>query len=42
MASGWEGKDFMGALRLDKKRSEKRIEFVLIDAIGHAFTETRL
>jgi 3-dehydroquinate synthase len=39
MPSDWNGEDFMGALRLDKKRSEKRIEFVLIDSIGHAFTK---
>jgi 3-dehydroquinate synthase len=39
MASGWDGEDFMSALRLDKKRSEKRIEFVLIDSIGHSFTK---
>jgi 3-dehydroquinate synthase len=38
MITGWDGEDFMRALRLDKKRSEKRIEFVLIDSIGHAFT----
>jgi 3-dehydroquinate synthase len=28
--------DFMLALRLDKKRIEKQIEFVLIDHLGHA------
>jgi len=39
MPSGWNGEDFMIALRLDKKRSEKRIEFVLIDSIGHAFSK---
>jgi 3-dehydroquinate synthase len=30
--------DFSRALRLDKKRLEKQIEFVLIDRLGHAFT----
>ncbi len=29
---------FARALRLDKKRLEKQIEFVLIDRLGHAFT----
>ena len=37
MISGWDTEDFIRALRLDKKRSEKQIEFVLIDRIGHAF-----
>jgi 3-dehydroquinate synthase len=32
--------EFMRALRLDKKRVEKQIEFVLIDHLGHAFTKT--
>ena len=30
---------FMQALRLDKKRVDKQIEFVLIDQIGHAFAK---
>jgi 3-dehydroquinate synthase len=30
--------EFSRALRLDKKRLEKQIEFVLIDRLGHAFT----
>lgn len=30
--------EFVVALRLDKKRVEKQIEFVLIDRIGHAFS----
>ena len=34
--------DFMRALRLDKKRVEKQIEFVLIDRLGHAFTRKML
>ncbi len=38
MASQWRTEDFELALRLDKKRMEKQIEFVLIDRLGHAFT----
>ena len=36
---GSRGDDFGRALRLDKKRVEKHIEFVLIDRLGHAFTK---
>ena len=38
MGSQWRTEDFELALRLDKKRVEKQIEFVLIDRLGHAFT----
>jgi len=38
MASENRSEDFARALRLDKKRLEKQIEFVLIDRLGHAFT----
>ena len=38
MASEHRSEDFVHALRLDKKRLEKQIEFVLIDRLGHAFT----
>jgi 3-dehydroquinate synthase len=30
--------DFTRALRLDKKRVDKQVEFVLVDNLGHAFT----
>jgi 3-dehydroquinate synthase len=39
MDSQWRTEDFMLALRLDKKRIEKQIEFVLIDRLGHALTQ---
>lgn len=42
MESGWESEDFMRALRLDKKRAEKGVEFVLIDRLGHAFCKNLL
>jgi 3-dehydroquinate synthase len=38
MTSQWRGEDFMQALRLDKKRLDKAIEFIVIDGIGHAMT----
>lgn len=38
MPSGWRSEDFEQALRLDKKRAEKGVEFVLIEHLGHAFT----
>ncbi len=38
MPSGWHAGDFERALRLDKKRADEGIEFVLIDRLGHAFT----
>ncbi len=34
------GEDFMRALRVDKKRIEKQIEFVVIDKVGHAYTQS--
>jgi 3-dehydroquinate synthase len=36
MPSGWRAEDFEGALRLDKKRADEGVEFVLIDRLGHA------
>jgi 3-dehydroquinate synthetase len=36
MESHWKSDDFSLALRLDKKRVEERIEFVVIDRLGHA------
>jgi len=39
MGSQTRSEDFARALRLDKKRLEKQIEFVLIDQLGHAFTQ---
>ncbi len=39
MPSGWRAGDFERALRLDKKRADDGIEFVLIDRLGHAFTK---
>ncbi len=38
MASQWRSEDFMQALRLDKKRLDQHIEFIVIDRIGHAMT----
>jgi 3-dehydroquinate synthase len=38
MPPGWNASEFVRALRLDKKRTEEAIEFVLIDRLGHAFT----
>lgn len=39
MGSQARSEDFTRALRLDKKRVEKQIEFVLIDYLGHALTQ---
>lgn len=39
MPSGWRDEDFERALRLDKKRVDEGVEFVLIDRLGHAFTK---
>ncbi len=39
MPSKWRGEDFERALRLDKKRADEGVEFVLIDRLGHAFTK---
>jgi 3-dehydroquinate synthase len=38
MPLDWRGDRFFSALRLDKKRSDDVIEFVLLDRLGHAFT----
>jgi 3-dehydroquinate synthase len=38
MGPRWHTEDFELALRLDKKRSDQQIEFVLIDRLGHALT----
>jgi 3-dehydroquinate synthase len=35
MDSHWKTDDFMRALRLDKKRLEQHIEFILIECLGH-------
>jgi 3-dehydroquinate synthase len=35
----WQGVEFMSALRLDKKRTEGAVEFVLLDRLGHALTK---
>ena len=39
MPRKWNSVDFVAALRLDKKRIEDGVEFVLVDALGHAFTK---
>jgi len=36
MASQWRSDEFIQALRLDKKRLEQDVEFIVIDRIGHA------
>ncbi len=38
MPEGWRDESFLRALRLDKKRTEDAIEFVLLDRLGHALT----
>jgi len=38
MPSGWRDEEFMRALRLDKKRAGDKVEFVLLDRLGHALT----
>ena len=38
MPSEWRDESFMRALRLDKKRSDGGVEFVLLDRLGHALT----
>ncbi len=38
LPDGWRSDEFLQALRLDKKRSGDRIEFVLLDRLGHALT----
>ncbi len=35
---GWRGGEFVRALRLDKKRQDQAVEFVLLDRLGHALT----
>jgi 3-dehydroquinate synthase len=39
MPERWNGAEFVRALRLDKKRRGDIVEFVLLDRIGHAFTQ---
>ncbi len=39
MPSRWNGAEFVRALRLDKKRRADSVEFVLLDRLGHAFTQ---
>jgi 3-dehydroquinate synthase len=36
MTEGWRTEAFMHALRLDKKRANEAIEFVLLERLGHA------
>jgi 3-dehydroquinate synthase len=38
MPAGWQGDDFIRALRHDKKRAGDEVEFVLLDRLGHALT----
>jgi 3-dehydroquinate synthase len=38
MPPGWRGAEFARALRLDKKRADDAVEFVLLDRLGHALT----
>lgn len=38
MPLGWRSKDFLRALRLDKKRAGDAVEFILLDRLGHALT----
>ena len=38
LPAGWLTKEFIGALRLDKKRRGDVVEFVLLDRLGHALT----
>jgi 3-dehydroquinate synthase len=38
MPPGWRGAEFARALRLDKKRADDALEFVLLDRLGHALT----
>ncbi len=35
---GWRGEQFIGALKLDKKRAHGAVEFVLISQLGHALS----
>jgi 3-dehydroquinate synthase len=42
MPEGWRGKEFERAIRLDKKRADDAIEFVLLDNLGHAVTKRLL
>ncbi len=35
---GWAGEDFIRAIKLDKKRLGDKVEFVLLDRLGHALT----
>jgi 3-dehydroquinate synthetase len=38
LPAGWLTGQFIGALRLDKKRRGDMVEFVLLDRLGHAIT----
>lgn len=40
MPSGWRSDDFEQAMRLDKKRAGKGVEFVLLDRLGHCTTKS--
>jgi 3-dehydroquinate synthase len=39
MPPRWNSTEFVQALRLDKKRRGDSVEFVLLDRLGHAFTQ---
>jgi 3-dehydroquinate synthase len=38
LPAGWLTSEFMRGLRLDKKRRDDKVEFVLLDRLGHAVT----
>jgi 3-dehydroquinate synthase len=38
LPTGWLTGEFVAALRLDKKRRGDKVEFVLLDRLGHALT----
>ena len=38
MPAGWRDAEFTRALKLDKKRADDKVEFVLLDRLGHALT----
>jgi 3-dehydroquinate synthase len=38
MPAGWRDAEFTRALKLDKKRTDDKVEFVLLDRLGHALT----
>jgi 3-dehydroquinate synthetase len=38
LPAGWLSGDLVRALRLDKKRHGDKVEFVVLDRLGHALT----